>query len=143
MLLHWNDSYQTGHAAIDNQHRSIINAMNQIHAAVEAGKIIEEMPAILEFLDNYVHKHFHFEENCAERYHCPNALKNKEAHREFEIRVREIREQYENKPFTRPEALDVYYEMIAWIKNHILSVDVPNFHCVRKNFDTESDTPSE
>lgn len=141
MLLHWNDSYQTGHDAIDNQHRSIINAMNQIHAAVEAGKIIEEMPAILEFLDNYVHKHFHFEENCAERYHCPNAQKNKEAHREFEIRVGEIRDQYSRKPFSRPEALDVYYEMIAWIKDHILSVDVPNFHCVRKSF--EDDLPAE
>lgn len=141
MLLHWNDSYQTGHPAIDNQHRSIINAMYQIHAAVEAGKIIEEMPAILEFLDNYVHKHFHFEENCAERYHCPNAQKNKEAHREFEIRVGEIRDQYSRKPFSRPEALDVYYEMIAWIKDHILSVDVPNFHCVRKSF--EDDLPAE
>lgn len=55
--------------------------------------------------------------------------------------IRRPREQYEKKPFTRPEALDVYYDMIAWIKDHILSVDVPNFHCVRKSF--EDDLPTE
>jgi hemerythrin len=139
MLLHWNDAYKTGHPLIDEQHKSIIDAMNRMHEAVEAGKIREEVPGILQFLESYIEEHFGYEERCALHYQCPNATRNEEAHRQFVARFREIRRLYDQEPFSRPQVLDVYYEIMGWIKGHILGIDIPNFHCVREKIDLNAE----
>jgi len=137
MLLHWSEIYETGHAQIDAQHRRIVGEMNRLHEMVQNREEISKIESVLEFLDQYVSTHFSYEEKCVEQYQCPFAQKNKEAHTTFLLRVKEIRDLSKKHKLTHPEVLDVYYEMIFWIKDHILGTDVQNFHCVREKFKDE------
>lgn len=137
MLLNWSKIYQTGHPQIDAQHKRIVDEMNRLHVMVENREDIGKIKGVLDFLDKYVASHFAYEEKCVEEFKCPNAEKNKEAHAEFMERVKEIQELSKDHELTHPEVLDVYYEMIFWIKDHILEVDVNNFHCVRDKLKSE------
>jgi hemerythrin len=131
MLLHWNTVYETGHKKIDEQHKMIIVEMNRLHEYVSNHEDEDKIKQILKFLNHYVNEHFSFEEGCFEKYKCPFAEKNRTEHKDFTDKVKELNEAAENEVFDHAKILDIYYEMVFWIKDHILETDVPGMHCKR------------
>jgi len=131
MLLHWGDHYKTGHPQIDEQHKEIIDQMNILHEAVCARKGAAIIRPLIRFLEQYVKEHFSYEEQCAQFYQCPKAKENQLAHKAFVQKVEQIRKLSDDHDFSHQEVMDLYYEMMEWIKGHILEIDVTNFYCVR------------
>ncbi len=131
MLLHWSSVYETGHPDIDEQHKRIIEEMNQLHEAINERRDVEAIFAILEFMTSYVEDHFSFEEKCVEEFKCPHAEENKTAHVAFVALLKESKAKFEKGEVNHAGAMDFYYEIVIWIKEHILQVDKHNFSCVK------------
>jgi hemerythrin len=130
MLLHWSVVYETGHPEIDAQHKQIVDTMNKLHEAVAERKHAEVLADIMDFLEKYVRDHFSFEEKCMREFVCPRAKENKQAHAEFNKRVSEMKAAFDKASPDYPMMIDFYYEMVYWIKDHILEIDRDNFVCV-------------
>ncbi|MCG8527708.1 MAG: bacteriohemerythrin [Opitutales bacterium] len=132
MLIQWSEKYETGVSEIDNQHKEIISQLNRLHDAIVSGLGKDVILDILEFAGNYASKHFSYEENCMNKYKCPVAKENEEAHRAFIQRFEEIKTQLSGSDVDTKIVLDVYRELRDWIKSHILKVDTNLKSCVGK-----------
>lgn len=83
----WDSSFDTGYEKIDNQHRQIVTAINNL---MEASKPHAENTAIaktLEFLSGYTIKHFADEEKLQLEYHYPDYRNHKQLHEDFKAKV--------------------------------------------------------
>ena len=83
MLLPWSDKYSIGIAEIDKQHQTFFEAAHRLHDAImnSAGeKVVEET---LQFLKDYVVKHFQDEEALMQRYDYPGLEDHKKLHVDF------------------------------------------------------------
>jgi len=75
--MEWRPTLEVGHAKIDSEHRSLVEALNRLHAAMKQGKGKDEIEKTLLFLKDYTVEHFKGEERMmiAHRYsgtdnHC-------------------------------------------------------------------------
>jgi hemerythrin len=131
MLIQWSEKYCTGVDSIDDQHRELINQLNRLHEAITSSLGKEVISEILDFAGEYAVKHFAHEESCMDRYQCPVAAQNKQAHQKFIERFGEIREQLAKKEPDAASVLAVYKELRDWIHSHILKIDTNLKSCAQ------------
>ena len=61
-LITWNNMLSTGVTEQDNQHKKLIDLINQLNDAMQAGKGSEVLGKVLAELVNYTVFHFGYEE---------------------------------------------------------------------------------
>lgn len=62
MNLNWDNNLATGIVNIDNQHKELFDRINKLLIAMKEGKGKDEVIGTLNFLEDYVIKHFTEEE---------------------------------------------------------------------------------
>lgn len=60
-LMDWDSRTHIGHPKIDEQHKTLVDTINELHAAVKAGKDRGEIEQLLLFLKNNAESHFLFD----------------------------------------------------------------------------------
>lgn len=118
----WSDAIATGHLATDNQHKMLIDIINELAEAIETKQTDFKMRTILNFLQYYTEWHFEREELCMARVKCPMGEKNKAAHKMFLERLKNFQEEYKINPSV-DFAERVYKELVSWLVNHIQGID--------------------
>ena len=123
MAYSWDKSLETGNTAIDAQHKSLINAINDLLAACGEGKGRGEVAKTLDFLQNYVIKHFGDEEKLQIKSNYPDYKEHRKKHEGFKEVVKEIAEEYNEKGTTIQLVAKVNTTMGRWLINHIKTED--------------------
>ena len=123
MVYQWDDSLATGHEKIDNQHKQLISALNNIIEASKQGKGKEEIFKILDFLTGYTVMHFSTEEKLMKQYDYPDYLKHKRYHDEFKGTVGELTQQLISEGPTDEMIGLVTTTVGNWLLNHIKGDD--------------------
>jgi hemerythrin len=108
---------------VDLQHRYLINTINELAEAIDAGKGRDSISEILVVTQFYAEWHFKREEECMERYRCPMAATNKSAHALFIEKFKRFRDEYEKGGASDTLAARMYEELGDWLVNHLLTVD--------------------
>jgi hemerythrin len=98
---------------------------------LDEGRGEQVYTGLLQTLDVYTRTHFGFEERCMERYHCPVAEKNKDAHAKFVVVLAGFRERHAANGFDRADARSLMDTLDRWLADHICSVDVHLKDCVK------------
>lgn len=124
MSIEWNDSFSTGVAAIDNQHRQLFDLLNQLEAMKQRGDSAAKMMEIVRSLASYAQDHFSYEEGCMERCACAVGAVNKLAHQRFLRMVEGTLKQFGNTTPPRDLFDMLHREMQDWINSHICKIDV-------------------
>lgn len=62
MAFVWTKDLETGHTLIDNEHKQLIKAADELVEACSQGKGRQELGSAVEFLSNYTKTHFGHEE---------------------------------------------------------------------------------
>jgi hemerythrin len=122
--MKWSNAFATGIQRIDDQHRMLFKMTEDFRAALDEGKGGPVYGILLESLDQYARGHFAFEEDCMERYRCPVAEKNKNAHGRFVAIVAEFQQDYAKTGFDREDARRLVDILDEWLANHICRIDV-------------------
>lgn len=122
-LVIWNDSLSVGIAEIDRQHKQLIDQLNKLVDAMHQNRGKDEIQQIVWFLDLYVSQHFGFEEGCMNRYRCPVASQNANAHAQFIATLKEIKEELNKKGSSLALAIKVNEQLLDWFVNHIKRID--------------------
>lgn len=129
----WNEaSMGSGDATIDKHHQDLIDLINRLITAMSKGQGYEYIEEILDNLNHYISMHFSYEETCMEKYRCPIANLNKNAHETFVHRFSELSEEfYQNGPSTEL-LFNLKKDLGDWFINHISRTDTQLRPCVKK-----------
>lgn len=109
---------ETGNAIIDNEHKELFNAVNNIVDACSRGQGRNVMESAINFLLSYVELHFSHEEQLQRDSKYPGFAEHKAFHESYKKQLKEISAQI---PFNNPSITDLVKlnGHIAVLINHI------------------------
>jgi hemerythrin len=120
----WDKDLETGHTLIDNQHKQLVQAVNDLQVANAAGKGAAEIERTIDFLLGYTIKHFRDEEALQLEYGYPDYYEHVSYHREFKGQVNQLVERLKAEGPTRELVDEVTQHIGDWLLHHIKSDDL-------------------
>ena len=128
MYWQWDSSLSVGIDVIDNQHKRIVEYINEISDARDR-KDHAAVGAILDSMIDYTLTHFTFEESLMERAGYPILREHKLVHESFAKRMLQHKKRFtEGDDVTRQLSTDLQ----MWLTNHIKRDDKDYTPSVRK-----------
>ena len=123
MAYKWDSSLESGYEKVDNQHKQLVTAVNNLMEASASGKGDKAVMDTLEFLTGYAVKHFADEEKLQVQFSYPDYLNHKRIHDDFKAKVGELVQRV-NKDGPTVQVIDEVSTIIgAWLLNHIKGDD--------------------
>jgi hemerythrin len=119
--IEWNDSYSVGVKEMDDQHKKLIDMINQLHEALKAGQASKEAPAILKGLVDYTHYHFDAEEKMLDKATYPGYLNQQKMHKVFITQIEKYQSDLATKSLTLGVKLNEFLK--DWLISHISGED--------------------
>jgi len=120
--LLWTDDYSVGDGTIDNDHRGLFAAVNELEQAVHTNAGYDEVGRIVTYLVRYVNEHFQREERLMQGCGYPDLAEHRDRHRGFSKKVYAIEQIYR----ADPDSIDLgeLVEFLrGWLVRHILGAD--------------------
>ena len=116
----WNASYNLGVQAMDDEHRVIIEAMNQLHELHEAKALGPRLLKVMQQLVQVTRSHFADEEAYMDKMGYPDLHK----HRHMHAHLLERLGQFEAEMRSSGVATDDLFTFLKmWLKAHICGID--------------------
>jgi hemerythrin len=119
--LKWSDRYSVHIAEIDEQHKKLINLINEMFDAMQAGKGREIIDTIIDEFVNYTVYHFSTEERLLQQHGYPKYGDHKEMHDHIAKKARDLKETLDKG--IKPSNIDVMLLLTNWLNAHILDED--------------------
>lgn len=119
-LMAWNDSYSVKVKEMDDQHRKLLDMINELHDAMKVGKGKEVIGKVLTSLTDYTRRHFTSEESLMKLHGYPGYEEQKKAHNQLVIQVVEIQNKY-NEGLVQSQQIISFLK--DWLINHIQGMD--------------------
>jgi hemerythrin-like metal-binding protein len=122
----WNDTFMTGVDRIDEQHKVLVNTLNEANARLSVNVTRDLLEQITRDLLSYAIYHFETEEALMREYDyvglaSADEEKHRHEHRSFSQQVVALRESLrDGRLVTREELLSF---LNNWLINHILHTD--------------------
>ena len=124
MFVYWTNDLSVGVEEIDDQHKELFNQVNKLLEACESRKNLNEVERdLLTFMNEYVVHHFEDEENLMRRHDYPDYTNHLAAHNQFEKKMEEFSQKFEQASFERKMLTDFNYAVVDWFSEHIHRVD--------------------
>ena len=124
----WTDQLNIGIDVIDQQHRRIVEYINQLDDARSNGHSREEIGNLISDLVDYTISHFGFEESLQEEAGYPFSKSHRKVHELFTVRVSEFQARFE-KGEDIGKGLNSL--LVTWLFNHIKRDDVDYVESVK------------
>ena len=120
-FVEWKDEYSVGLDSIDNQHKKLLNLINQLQTAVDYSTGEEFEREALDELVDYTKTHFSFEEGLMKDNGYPDYEPHKAQHDKMVKHVEEVLSEYERDQHT---AMANSAEFLKdWLITHINGTD--------------------
>jgi hemerythrin len=132
-MIIWDETTMgTGVPELDTQHKKLFEKFNEFSEALASKRSLEAAGDILDFLQFYAKSHFGQEEDCMNKYRCPIADQNKNAHAEFLKKFDRFYTEWQTGNMTSKLAQKTYNELELWLVNHVARTDTQLRPCVKK-----------
>lgn len=129
-LLNWTPDLSVGIDIIDNQHKRIVDYINQLHEArMRADR--DAIGRVVEELVDYTLSHFSFEEAMMEEAKYRFLAPHKRVHELFVRRVSEYQQRFKLGEDVESVAADMQNTLVTWLMNHIKREDMDYSAAVR------------
>jgi len=119
----WDDSYKTGEKSIDEQHKKLVDLLNQLDESLNIGGDTHIVIKLLDELVEYTKFHFKDEEKfmTGHEYNEKDYQDHLLVHQQFIDQINEAQKTYQADPeHITDELLDF---LVQWLINHILLTD--------------------
>lgn len=120
-FVDWKPQYSVGHAEIDQQHRKLVDMINDLHDSMKLGGKPEDLKRILADLVNYTRYHFSHEEKLMERAGYADLADHKRVHRAMMEQVERLRREVESS--RTGFSIKLMGFLKNWLTDHILGTD--------------------
>jgi hemerythrin len=115
----WNSTLETGIPVIDEQHKELFRQVDILLDTSNKNRINET----LDFLGQYVIKHFTAEEVMHARSGYPKAAEHKKMHVAFVGTYKALRDEYVKTGMSLPTLMKINNTAVNWLKEHIMRED--------------------
>ena len=120
-LITWKNDYSVNIAIIDQQHKKLVELINELHDAMLNKQTKETTGIIIDELIKYTDSHFSTEEKYFEQFNYPDTVNHKRVHNNFVNKVVSFKKDFENgKVLISMEIINYLKE---WLLKHILVTD--------------------
>ncbi len=130
--IHWSDNLSVGVELIDEQHKMLIQRLNDMTSAIEESKGPNEIARTLNFLIEYTDFHFSAEEKHMKANEYPTLEEHMTKHEEFKTTLANLERDYKEDGATPLLADSIDAFLVNWLVKHISEVDV-NFGAFLKD----------
>ena len=121
-LMEWNAQLSVGVGQFDREHQTMVDMINALFDAVQAGRGREMLGRTLDGLLDYTKTHMIKEEQILEKHGFPGVDSHREEHRAVGRQIGEIRQRYDAGA-TGPMCMEVLTLMKKWLIEHIQGTD--------------------
>jgi len=129
-LLVWKPEYSVGIAAVDDEHRSLIEAINRLHDALDAPDCRQTVPAFFDELLREISAHFTEEEKLMREMNYRRHQEHTEDHEHLLGELRDIMDAFENAE--EIDSVELGIRLEHWFTRHFTTHDA-DFHQAAKN----------
>ncbi len=120
----WTDDLSVDIELIDEQHKMLIQHLNNLTKAVEQQQGPKEVSDILSFLIDYTDYHFSMEERNMAAHDYPEVEAHKAKHDEFKAILADMESEFRDDGPTAILAESIDTLLVNWLLKHIRVVDV-------------------
>ena len=117
-LMVWNEKMSVDIASVDEQHKTLLEMLNDLFDGVQEGKAQETLATVLDGLIAYTTAHFQFEEEHFVQTGYPDTAAHKAEHDALTKQVLEIQARFKDGA-TGTLSLEVLNFLKNWLLNHI------------------------
>jgi hemerythrin-like metal-binding protein len=117
----WNDSLLVGIKNIDEQHRQLVDLINELHDAVTQADQHCPAPELVARLKAYAAEHFHIEEGYMQAFAYPEFEEHLREHESFNAAMQIFEHNCATDSANPAEVLDF---LKHWLTEHILGLDI-------------------
>jgi hemerythrin len=123
-MLNLSKDMETGVEKIDAQHRELINRINSLLAVENEPVSEEKTQKTIDYLAEYVVKHFRDEEELQVKSKYPNYAEHKKKHALFVEEFTQLEKEFAGKSHSMEFTMKLNSTLITWIVKHIKGDDV-------------------
>jgi hemerythrin len=123
----WKEQYEVGVKEIDEQHRHLLDIINQVIALIEKKNEWKTTSSIIDSLINYAYNHFSTEERYMLESGYPELSWHVRLHLEFLRKVFALSEGAKQKSPDAHQEILTYLE--KWYYEHVLEIDRKYMSC--------------
>lgn len=132
--IEWDETFAWGIKEIDDQHKDVLKAVNELYNACEENTVKENILSLIEKLDSYISVHFKTEEKYAMAYGFKKIDQLMSEHKFFKRIYKEIKNVYKNYSPSKTAdsqqykhvhifALHLNQTLVEWLNNHLNTID--------------------
>ena len=118
----WDKTYAVGHDRIDDEHRQLFQAINNLLRNCKSGNR-GEFDKCITFLGSYVEKHFSAEEEIQKSHNYPDYLNHKKIHDDFKAAAGRLSAKWLAAGPSESVFREVHSHIGEWLINHIKAQD--------------------
>jgi len=120
-LIEWNSSLSVDINVIDEQHKVLIDIINQLYRALKEGKARFELNKILKEVTDYTVYHFQFEENYFDKFDYTDKESHRKKHQVFINDLNGLKERFSKGDVV--VSFEVMNLLRNWLESHIKVTD--------------------
>jgi len=120
-LISWNDSMSVNVDEIDNQHKKLLDIINELHEAILKRKPRKILLKILGEMTDYSVYHFKTEEKYFDKFNYPDKKSHVKEHEDFINHIIEFTNGYKEQRILL--SMDMINFLKDWLYNHIMEED--------------------
>lgn len=120
MRFKWEDNLMVGVEQIDDEHKELIEQANKLFDTLgRPEESTKEIMATVDFLEQYVVKHFRSEERLQKKYHYPELDSHHKIHEDFKAAIGELKSDIKVNGLSTKKKIEVNKMLIEWLNHHI------------------------
>jgi hemerythrin-like metal-binding protein len=119
--INWNDSLSVCIESIDEQHKKLINLINEFYENIKNNSTNDVLSLLIKGMREYTVFHFKNEENLFMLHHYPNYLQHKTEHEDFINKVKDFEDRFNNGKLI--VSFEITNFLKSWLKQHIQGTD--------------------
>lgn len=123
MALRWDRTLDTGFDEIDEQHRRLFRALDDVLESQEKKLGKDAVLKLLAFLQDYIQRHFEMEETIMESVDYPGLAQHKAHHKEFFDEITYIGETFRKNGHGALITIKLQTCSVRWLREHIYGED--------------------
>lgn len=120
-LLEWTDELSVGIQEIDEQHKVLVDLLNQLHQAILEHHGQDVTTSIMDRLCEYTKIHFTVEESLLRILNYPDYEEHKQHHEQLLAEVKQLRHKMEHEDHSI--SFELLHFLKKWLTIHILEDD--------------------
>jgi len=121
VLFEWKPEYSVNVEKFDEQHKKLVDLMNQLHDTVKSGKGYTIIGIVLQSLIAYTGTHFVDEMKMMQENGYPDISGHQAEHENFVRQLGEFKQKYHDGTVMLP--MNVMYFLRDWLVEHIQGED--------------------